>query len=252
MPHSFFKQKEENYLYSGFIGLNTNIDNFKASVMQPAEVCELFSNSQCFDAPFVYPFLPADGFKQPVIFSGENITDQSFTLKAEIVTNDRPKSLASWIAGKLILPDAFVMKDHIQFFHEPDNGFGRGAFHITSVACETLDGLTATCAKACLSVENRPGLFLKIANQQGGWYSNAAIFFPDRAKGLMHKAVQFGEAFVLTQQGCEISNNMLEDIRAAFDLLVKRSYGEEGLYRIEDHIALDDITSICNPIYSVV
>ncbi|MDR3491303.1 MAG: hypothetical protein P4M12_04565 [Gammaproteobacteria bacterium] len=217
--------------YSGYIGLNTETDNFNDYVMRCDEIIKLFANGQKYQAPFVYPKLPADGFQKPVIFAAENITgDDGFNLLATITTNKKPKSWMGWLAS-LMLPSAYIMKDHIEFFTDMQKGFGAGAFQITSVDCRTPNGEEAPLTKAMLAVTDRPGLFLKVKTSADEFYNDVAIFFPDKVSGCTHKPVQYGEAFVLIPEGNLLSAELIENISNTFNKLVKKSYGkDEGLF----------------------
>lgn len=234
--------------YYGFVGLYTAHPDFARHVAQPNEVMKFFENSQRYSAPYVYPYLPSDGFERRVIFSAEQVQADNFILRGEVVTNQHPATTAAWLAGK-ILPAAYVMKDHIQFKDDAKNGHGTGSFTITTSGCEYPNGKPASFAKFMLGVENRPGIFLKIANQNGGFHDQAFMFFPDKATGLAHSSVKNGEAFVLVQEGVELSQELNRDIIATFDKLVKRSYGEhQGLYLIDTHQSLkpsDEVPKSC-------
>lgn len=240
--------------YSGFVGLNTEHPDFASHVIKPDEIMNYFKKDQHYNqrytAPYVYPYLPSDGFDKRVIFSAECLFSDTLTLRAAVVSNRHPATFGGWLAGK-ILPSAYTMKDFIQFKTNANNGFGEGSFTITTIACEYPNGKPAAFAKSMLGVANRPGLFLKIAKQDGGFHEDAMIFFPDKSTGLSHSSVKNGEAFVMVKEGVEITPELNQDIIASFNKLVKRSYGEhQGLYFIDTHLPLqagDEVPKSCLP-----
>lgn len=221
--------------YSGVEGLKTEGDLFDSHVMNPDEIRELFTGKRQFLAQYVYPLIPSDGFNKPVIFTGEINPKGGMTLKAEIETNRKPKTCAGWFASK-ILPSEYIMKDHIVFTEDEAHGFGEGSVLITTIAGEKTNGQKASLAEFLLSVTNRPGLFLKISDENDDFYGNMAIFFPAQATGWMHQSVKHGEAFVLVEQGTELTDELIEDIRTCFNRLVKKSYKKgEGLFNLTTH-----------------
>ncbi len=156
-------------------------------------------------------------------------------LKAEIETNKKPKTCPGWFASK-VLPSEYIMKDHLKFVEDESMGFDKGSFLITSIASEKPNGDEAKLAKCLLSVENRPGLFLKISDTSGAFYSDIVIFFPAQATGWMHKSVQFGEAFILVKKGIELDDVMIANIQENFSRLIKESYKKgEGLFSLTTH-----------------
>jgi len=222
--------------YHGFIGLNTATEGFEKVVMQPEEISRLLTGRR-FDSPLIYPWLPADAFGKPVLFSGIDVGETGFTLEARITKNKKPKILSSW--ALFPFPDEYITKDRIEYIHDIEHGYGAGSFKITSLSCTNSKGEKARLIEGIVSVKHRPGLFLKVPNSEGGFYNNIAIFFADKVDGLMHKPVQYGEAFVLTEEGLEIDPKIIGDIQAAFDKLVKKSYGSQGLYSVKDQKALE-------------
>lgn len=230
---SFFSVSPDTY--TGFVGLNTTAPGFRNYIMQARDIRGLFADGKRYVARFVYPCAVADGFNQPVIFSSNESDDNGIKLNAEITTNRAPASWLTWFASKAILPQSYTMTDSIQFA-VPREGFGSGTVRISSVDCVGDSGKQASIAAYCLSVANRPGLFFKVKNREGNYHRDVAIFFPDKADGMMHRPVQYGEAFVLLQEGIAPDADLICDINATFNQLVKRSYGEnQGLYCVETH-----------------
>lgn len=213
--------------YSGFIGLNTNTQDFQLYVMQPEEIVALFSDSTTYDAIYAYPQVVAGGFREPPVFSGKISGDQSLTLQAEIVTNEFPKTCLTWFASKL-LPASYIAKDRIEFAADKEHGFGRGTCRVTTLECIRHDGSDASFARKLIAVENRPALFLKIRDRSGAFYPDIAIFFPDKVSGMTHQPVKNGEAFVLAKEGTWITQELLRDIIDSFNYLVNTSLYSEG------------------------
>lgn len=225
--------------YRGFVGLNTTVEGFQMAVMQPKEI-SCFLRGRHFDAPFVYPWLPADAFGEPVVFSMVDEGTTGFTLEARITKNKSPKILSS--LALFPFPKEYIIRDRIEYFNDMAQGYGSGSFKITSLCATNSNGTKARLVEVLVGVKERPGLFLKVSNSEGVFYDNVAIFFPDKVDGMTHKPVCFGEAFVLTEKGLEMTPKMLGDIQTTFDRLVKKSYGQEGLYSVNHQIALEQLT----------
>lgn len=220
--------------YSGFVGLNTHVEDFSDYVMLPADVKAFFANEAKCDALFAYPKAVANGFDTPPVFAAEACFDKIFTLRADIETNQTPKDCLTWFASKL-LPDEYLARDRIEFAADAAHGFGPGTCRVTTLQCLYLDGREAKFAKKLIAVEDRPALFLKIRDHvNGGFHDNVAIFFPDKATGATHKAVEFGEAFLLAKQGntpneaVVLTPELQQDIITTFNLLVNTSLYKTG------------------------
>jgi len=136
-----------------------------------------------------------------------------------------------------------------------EHGFGPGTCRVTTLQCLYPDGREAKLAKKLVAVEDRPALFLKIRNQSGGFHPNVAIFFPDKATGTTHKAVKFGEAFLLAKRGetpneaVVLTPELLNDIMTTFHWLVNTSLYKAGnnLYSTYHKQAID--TMMPQPIF---
>jgi hypothetical protein len=231
--------RSANNPFYGFKGLNISVEGFAKHVMSPAEVRLLFDERAQYEAPFVYPAIVANMFEKPTIFSAEAVTKDNFILRADITINQRPATFAGKIAG-LFLPKHFVQRELIQFFEDEKAGFNLGSFRITSQSSTNDDGTPARRSTAVTKVTNRPGLFLKIARQDGGFHKNAAIFFPAQISTTAHAAVKLGEAFVLIKKGDAVNEELLSDIKTTFSKLVAKSYGQDnGLYTIGNNKPLE-------------
>lgn len=213
--------------YRGFVGLNVDAENFDADVMLPAEVLALFQENSKYEAWFAYPEPVANGFETPPVFFAVVATADNFILQADIESNQQPRGCLNWVASKL-LPDNYSARDHLHFTPDAANGFGPGTIRITTRECLYPDGSEASCAKKLVSVENRPGLFLKIRDANGEVMPNVTIFFPDRATGLSHRAVRFGEAFVLARQDIVPSDELFVAISHTFNRLVNHALYTQG------------------------
>lgn len=226
--------------YSGFVGLNTNAPQFADHVMHPDLIHKMFAKSRRYQAHYVYPLLPADGFEKPVVFSGSAQADGSLVLKVEIVSNKRPRTW-SGLFTSYILPAEYIMKDELKFV--ANDNFGQGSFLITSIASVRPNGEEASFAKLLLSVENRPGLFLKLVDAYGEFYPDRFLFFPaqTQTQGFLHKSVQYGEAFILVKEGVKLDQACIKDIENNFKLLVNNLYKEQGdLYNLTSHHTIHD------------
>lgn len=217
--------------YRGFIGLNTHALEFHRHVMMPEEVMAFLGAGIRYGVEFIYPRVAADSFQSPITFSGENVTGSTFTLKENVISNKHPHSLSGWFARFFVLPNIFIIENHIEFVENHEQGFGRGSFLVRSMNCRYPDGKKASLAQAVIAADNRPGLFLKVARDDV-FYDDVAIYFPDRVEGFTHGAVQFGEAFVLVREGVVMTPKLVFDINAAFNELVRKSYGDQGLFHI--------------------
>lgn len=219
-------------VYNGFIGLNTHDPEFPNHVMSPKDVMNFFGANNKFEVKFIYPKNAADSFQSPSMFSGENIVEErTFTLKEEVISNHSPHSFSGFIAKKFILPATLKIENDIEFSENAAEGFGQGSFLVRSMRCTGPDGKEACLAQAVIATTDRRGLFLKVTNEDE-FYDNVAIYFPDKAKGLTHKGVYFGEAFVLVREDLEMNPELAGNINTTFNKLVKKSYGQEGLYHI--------------------
>ncbi len=206
--------------YTGFVGLNTWIDNFSEYVLTFEEVNELFANGVAFDAPYAYPKTVAQGFDEPPVFSALAIKDNAMTLQADIHTNQQAGCLP--FCARLVLPERYRARDHLVFLERPDAAFGPGTCHLTTVDCLLPDDTKAASAEKKIAVVNRPALFLKVpvGGQANTYYPNMIIFFPDKVRGLSHLPVRNGEAFVLLRHGDEMTEAMLADLHHIFQTLV--------------------------------
>mgnify|MGYP003641791669 CR=1 FL=1 len=229
--------------YAGFVGLN-QVAELPAHVMMPEEVQALFANAARYNALYAYPQAVANAFNEAPVFSVVAIDQDSMLLQAENTTNDYPRDCLTWFAAKL-LPDEYIARDRIRFETDAAQGFGSGTCRITTEQCLRPDGRSADFAKKMIAVTNRPGLFLKIRNCHGGFYDDAAIFFPDKAEGVTHQAVKFGEAFVLHKEGLMLEREFLIDVQASFNLLVNTSHYARGngLYSTHYHQPIDEHVS---------
>lgn len=216
--------------YSGFQGLNIDTEGFQAQVMSHDDIRVFFVDGRQYHAPFAYPRTVAEGFNEPPVFSAL-VEENGIQLTGSLVTNEHPTNCLGSLA-KIMLPTAYIAHDHLAFLEEP--GFGPGSVRISSERFNYPDGREATLAELMLGVNNRPGMFLKIADSsQGGSYTDMAIFFPAQVSGLGHYPVRHGEAFVLVAADLVLDDQRISDICSSFDRLVRKSYGDEGLCTVK-------------------
>lgn len=226
--------------YSGFVGLNTELENFEHFVLTPDVLPHLVNPQSKFNAAYAYPQDVAGGFASAPIFSGDNFVDGvGFHLHAQLKTNRKPQNLKQCLAC-FFLPKELEAEDDISYAADEANGFGPGTVRINSLQfTNKRTGKKSWIAEKLLSVQNRPGLFLAVFNEQNMVNTDVAIFFPAQVSGATHKPVQYGEAFVFVKQGIEIDATLKQNILYTFNLLVKKSYGEDnGLYNVNTHTPL--------------
>jgi hypothetical protein len=216
--------------YTGFVGLNTGIDDFSDYVMQFVELSEIFANGTQFDACYAYPKTVAQGFNEPPVFSALEIYEYAMKIQADIHTNQQAGCIPFF--ARLALPERYRARDHLLFSQHPDAAFGAGTCYVTTVDCLLPDDTKAVSAEKKIAVAYRPALFLKVpvGGLANTFYPNMLIFFPDRVSGLSHLPVRNGEAFALVRHGYALTDAMLADLNATFNALVntkKYKWGNE-------------------------
>lgn len=226
--------------YAGIRNLYTEREGFDENVMKPEEIKNFFKENEKYTAPFAYPCSVANGFGKVPVFSGHEIHDDRFDLKAKLQKNTKPADCMTLVAS-LFLPKKFTATDEIKFVTDVENGFGEGTCRVTSKDCRDEDGKEAKLTKLLIGVKDRPALFLKVAKAGGGFYDNIAIFFPAQVGTLSHFPVRNGEVFVLVKKDVELTVEDLNNIQQSFVNLVQPSYGNQGLYAIHDHRPLTDV-----------
>jgi len=214
--------------YSGYVGLNTNAPGFDAQVMIPQEIIALFNDKATYDAPFAYPKTVADPMGKAPVFSCAELNDGSITLKAEIVSTRKFRNLLTCIATEVVLPRTYHVYDQLTLAKEIVPGFGPGSFHITTVKCTNADDVSDKSIEKFLGVKDRPGLYFKIKNSEGGFHADCALFFPAQAKGMNHCPVKNGEMFVLVRTGKKLTPDLVADIIHDFNFLVNRKSYKAG------------------------
>lgn len=226
--------------YTGFVGLNTDAENFSDHVMTRADVAQFMGQKNAkFDASYAYPENVAGGFQTAPIFSAGNIQEGvGFNLIAQLATNRRPKNTLQFFAC-ICLPRNYEAEDRIDFVTDDEHGFGEGTCRINSLRFTKANGSNAWLANKLLAVQNRPALFLRVFNHDGSVNPDVVIFFPDHTEEATHKAVQYGEAFVFVRQGVAKTAELKQAILNNFNYLVKKSYGDtNGLTDVNEHTPL--------------
>lgn len=226
--------------YSGFVGLNTETEDFSWHVMQPEELIEFFKDHAPMEAAYAYPEAVASAFGRAPIFTVSDIQPgYGFNLRATIHSNPEPRGCAQTSAS-FFLPRDYVAEDQVTFAADDTASFGRGTCRIDSTQVNHQSGQKACMAKWLLGVKNRPAVFLKVRNPDQSIHPNVMIFFPDKPNEFSHYPVRFGEAFVLVKQGTHLTQELKQTIFDNFSLLVKQSYGVgNGLYDTAEHDLLE-------------
>jgi len=226
--------------YDGFVGLNTANENLCSQVMQPDELLNFFKDHVPLEALYAYPRTVACAFGRPPTFSVSNVQPgYGFTLNASVFSNREPHG-CSQTSASLFLPREYTAQYQLTFDANEEEGFGNGTCRINSLRVNKPNGRNAMVARCLLGVKNRPALFLKVANLEGGINPDVMIYFPDKPNEISHRSVRFGEAFVLVKQGTLLTRELKQAIAANFATLVQSSYGSDnGLYDTADHELLD-------------
>jgi hypothetical protein len=215
--------------YESYVGLYTNLSDFGEYIASQDEIQTLFKENTVFNAPFAYPFMPTDGFQKALIFKAKEIKENDLLLDVDIEFNKAPTTKEGQLA-KFILPKRFHMRDRLTFFKP--NPLGKFIINTESSS--------HFMSKKMLAIHQRAGLFLKVRNNNNGFYDKVAIYFPDKTSGKLYDAVKNGQAFVLIADNITLTSDLIEDMSTTFNKLVKKSYGDEGLYHIKTHTRLED------------
>lgn len=210
------------------VGLNSEVDGFESLVMTKEDLGAIYEHE--YVAVAAYPKTVAEGL-------GEGPKMRFFERDSQTVLHSDNhnlrfrqisglKTLLAW----LLLPSKYQFEDSC-VHNDP---VGPNTVTITTTAVKSKDFIRRLFAKSLLATQNRPGVFLKIRNAEGAFYSDMFIFFPDKAQGLSHRPVKDGEFFVLLEQNAQFTVDREDAVRVFYQNYVNEKYGEDnGAYEFD-------------------